>query len=67
MIIERTKKEVIFRFPSNLNIDYLQDMADLLEFNELSTKASVSQTEVDKLVKGIKKGRWANTKAKISE
>ena len=65
MIIERTKDEVIFKLPNTINVDDLQDMADLLEFKELSNKSKASQQEVDDLVKTIKKGRWSQTKAKL--
>lgn len=67
MIIERTKNEVIFRLPANTNIDDLQDMSDLLEFRELSNKSNATQADVDALVKSVKKGRWAKTKARLSE
>jgi hypothetical protein len=36
MIIERTKNEIIFRLPGDINIDYLQDMMDLFEYLEIS-------------------------------
>lgn len=65
MIIERTKKEVIFRLPINVNVDVLQDMADLLEFREIGQKSKASQNQVDLLVKSIKKGRWKKTKEKL--
>jgi hypothetical protein len=67
MIIERTKNEVIFRLPANTNIDDLQDISDLFEFRELSNKSKATQADVDALVKTIKKGRWAKTKARLSE
>jgi len=65
MIIERTKDEVIFRLPGNINVDDLQDMADLFEFKEISKNAGATQQSVDDLVKVIKKGRWDKTKAKL--
>ena len=65
MIIERTKDEVIFRLPGNINVDDLQDMADLFEFKEISKNAGTTQQSVDDLVKAIKKGRWDKTKAKL--
>jgi hypothetical protein len=65
MIIERTKNEVIFRLSGKIKLDFLQDMADLFEFNEITHNSKVSQNEVDKLVKSIKKGRWAKTKVKL--
>ena len=65
MIIERTKKEVVFRLPANINVDDLQDMADWLEFKEMAKKSKAIQKDVDDLVKKIKKGRWARTKSKV--
>ena len=65
MIIERTDKEVIFRLPSNAKLEDLQELADLFVFKEIAKKSKASQTEVDKLVKQIKKGRWSKTKRKL--
>ena len=66
MIIERTNKEIIFRVPATMNIDELQDMADLLEFKEIAKKSKATQQDVDNLVKQIKKGRWVVTKNKLN-
>ena len=57
MTIERTKIEVIFRLPNNINLDDLQDFADYFQYRTITKKSKVSQTEVDNLVKAIKKGR----------
>ncbi len=65
MKIERTKTEVIFRIPASVNVDDMQDIADLLEFKELSKKSKASQKQVDNLVNTIKKGRWEKTKEKL--
>ncbi len=62
MIIERTDKEIIFRLPKNMNLDFLQDLADFFEFREISRKSKAKQEDVDSLVKEIKKGRWSRTK-----
>jgi len=62
MIIERTDKEIIFRLPKNVNLDFLQDLADFFEFREISKKSKAKQEDVDSLVKEIKKGRWSRTK-----
>ena len=66
MIIERTKNEVVFRVSGKTNIDDLQDIADLLEYKEISSKSKASQKDVDTLVSSIKKGRWDKTKAKLA-
>lgn len=65
MIIERTDKEVIFRLPSSTKLEELQEIANLFAFKEIEKKSKASQTEVDDLVKKIKKGRWAKTKRKL--
>ena len=64
MIIERTKKEVVFRLPGNLSVDDLQDMTDWLEFIGLAKRSTAVQKDVNDLVKKIKKGRWPKTKSK---
>ena len=66
MIIERTKNEVIFRLPATINIDDLQNMADMLEYKEIAKKSKATQEAVDDLVRTIKKGRWAETKSKLN-
>ncbi len=66
MIIERTKKEIIFRLSRDINVDDLQDMTDFFEFKEIAKKSKAKQKDVDELVKSIKKGRWGKTKSKIS-
>lgn len=65
MIIERTKTEIIFRLPYNVNIDDLQDLTDLFEYKEITKNSMVTQQNVDILVKNIKKGRWAKTKQQL--
>lgn len=67
MIIERTKNEIVFRFPKNMKLDDLQDLTDLFEYKELTKKSKATQKEVDELVKLIKKGRWKKTKQLLDE
>jgi len=66
MIIERTKNEVVFRLSGKTKIDDLQDIADLLEYKEISSKSKASQKDVDALISLVKKGRWKRTKAKLT-
>lgn len=65
MTIERTSKEIIFRLPSSIKIDDLQEIADLFTFKEISRNSKATQIKVDDLVKTIKKGRWVKTKQKL--
>lgn len=66
MIIERTNNEIIFRLPANMNVDELQDIADMLEYKKIGKKSKATQQDVDSLVKTIKKGRWTKTKSKLT-
>lgn len=59
MIIERTSNEIIFRLSGNIDLDDLQDLTDLFEYKELTRNSQTLQKDVDKLVKSVKKGRWA--------
>lgn len=61
MIIERTNNEIILRLPKNISLDALQDLIDIIEYEEISKKSKASQKDVDTLVKSIKKERWAKT------
>ncbi len=67
MIIERTKNEIIFRLPANTDIDDLQDMTDLFEYQEITRKSKAAQKDVDILVKSIKKGRWERTRKQLNQ
>ena len=65
MTIERTNNKVIFRLPNNINLDDLQDFADYFQYRTIAKKSKASQTEVDNLVKEIKKGRWDKTRKQL--
>lgn len=62
MIIERTKDEIIIRIPGDIDIDDLQDLTDWFNYKQLTRNSKVPQSEVDSLVKEIKKGRWNRRK-----
>jgi hypothetical protein len=65
MTIERSKGELVFRVPGNLNIDDLQDFIDYLNYRTISKKSKASQEQVDNLVKTIKKGRFERTRSRL--
>jgi hypothetical protein len=65
MKIERTKKEVIIRIPASVNVDDMQDLADLIRYKEISSKSQATQEDVDNLVNDVKRGRWDKTKTKL--
>jgi hypothetical protein len=65
MIIERTKDEIVIRLPGDINIDELQDLTDWLRYKEVTRKSRAKQSDVDNLVKKVKKGRWEKRKAEL--
>ena len=65
MKIERTKKEVIIRIPASVNVDDMQDLADLIRYKEISSKSQATQEDVENLVNDVKRGRWNKTKTKL--
>ena len=65
MIIERTAKEIIIRFPANTNIDELQHIINLLKYKNAIDNSKAKQEDVDLFVKEIKKGRWAKVSKKL--
>jgi hypothetical protein len=65
MIIERTNSEIIFRLPEDIKIDELRELTDWFRYLEVTRKSKATQSDVDTLVKSVKKGRWAKAKAKI--
>lgn len=67
MIIERTSNEVVFRLRKNTRLDYLQDLADWLEYTEIAQKSKATQEDVDNLVKEVKKERWKRTKQMLTK
>jgi hypothetical protein len=65
MIIERNSKEVIIRLPAYVNTDGLQSLIDYLTYKEATAKSKAKQTDVDALANSVKKGWWANNRAKF--
>lgn len=65
MIIERTSKEIIFRFPSSTKLNDLQEIANLFAFTSIAGKSKATQKDVNDLVKKVKKARYAKTKLNL--
>lgn len=66
MQIERTKDEVIFRLPADIDIEDLQALIDFYEYTQITKKSKATQQDVDDLVKEVKKGRWDRTRSKLN-
>jgi len=65
MTIERNREEIIIRIPNSFNIDDLQDLTDLIHYKEITRGSKANQSDVDSLVREIKKGRWEKRKSEF--
>jgi hypothetical protein len=65
MTIERTDTEVIIRLPAYTDTRRLENFLRHERYKELTSKSKVSQKEVDKLVKEVKKGWWAKNRNRL--
>jgi hypothetical protein len=65
MTIKRNDKEIIVTLSANIDTGDLQEMLDYLRYKEITSQSKASQSDIDKLVKRIKKGRWAKRRKKL--
>ncbi len=64
MIVERQNNEILVRIAIGTKASRIQDILDYLRYEELTSKSTATEKDVDKLVKEAKKGRWERTKKK---
>ena len=64
MLIERTDKEIVIRLSASVSTEHLQRLVDYLSYTEATANSKAKQSEVDKLAKEAKKGRWAKVRGK---
>ncbi len=62
MIVERTKKEILVRLPSNIDLSELQDMLDYLKYRELTANSKATQADADRLAKEVNASMWSKIK-----
>ncbi|MEM6843692.1 MAG: hypothetical protein AAF632_15800 [Bacteroidota bacterium] len=65
MTVERTDNEIIFRVSSDIDVEDLQDIINLLEFKAIAKRSKATQADVNKLAKTVKKGRWEEAKKNL--
>ena len=65
MIIERTTREFVIRFPFTADRERMQDVIDFLRYKELTTDYSVAQAEVDSLAQAINRQWWEQNHSKF--
>ena len=65
MIVERQNNEILVRFSAGIKTARIQAILDYLRYEELTSKSTASEYDVDELLKEVKKGRWDRTKQEL--
>ena len=65
MIVERQNNEILVRISVKNLSSKIQQIIDYLRYEELTSKSTATQEDIDNLVKEVKKGRWERTKKKL--
>ena len=65
MVIERTSKEIIIRLSPSIDTERLQDFLNFLIYQEATEGSKAKQSDVDALVKKIKKGWWKKNRKRL--
>jgi len=65
MIVERFNDEILVRFKPGTKTAKIQIILDYLRYEELTSKSTATEEDVDKLVELAKKGRWERTKKQL--
>ncbi len=66
MIIERKDNEIIVRFSVGTKASEIQSLLDYLRYEELTSKSTATEKDVELLVKSAKKGRWNRIKQELN-
>ena len=65
MVVERTAREFIIRFPFAGNTEQMQDVIDYLRYKQLTANYSTPQAEVDTLAREINAQWWNENREKF--
>ena len=65
MIVERQNNEILVRISTGLKASKIQAILDYIQYEELTSKSTASQKDVEELLMEIKKGRWERTKEEL--
>ncbi|HZK07020.1 MAG TPA: hypothetical protein VFC92_02365 [Bacteroidales bacterium] len=61
MIVERQNNEILVRVSAGIKTSRIQTILDYLRYEELTSKSTASEGDIDQLLKEAKKGRWDRT------
>ena len=65
MIVQRKNNEILVRFTAGTRTSKIQSILDYLRYEELTSKSTATEKDVDNLVEEAKKGRWDRIKKEI--
>ena len=65
MIVQRYNDEILVRFKANTKTTRIQTILDYLRCEELTSKSTTTEEDVDNLLKSAKNGRWERAKKKL--
>ena len=65
MIVERQDNEISVRFSAKMKASRIQTILDYLRYEELTSKSTATENDVNELLKDVKKGRWKKTKEEL--
>lgn len=62
MTVERTENEILVRIVAGTKASTIQTILDYLRYEELTSKSTTTEEDVEDLMKEVKKGRWNKIK-----
>lgn len=65
MIVERQNNEIRVRFSAGIETSRIQTILDYLRYEELTSKSTATEDNVDELLSEAKKGRWNRAKEEL--
>ncbi|MEI6434599.1 MAG: hypothetical protein WCP32_07130 [Bacteroidota bacterium] len=65
MIVERQNNEILVRFSAGIKTSRIQTILDYLRYEELTSKSTATEDNIDQLLGEVKKGRWNRTKKEL--
>lgn len=65
MQVERENNEILVRFSAGKKASKIQAILDYLRYEELTSKSNVTDSDIDILMKDVKKGRFDKFKKEI--
>jgi hypothetical protein len=65
MIVEIQNNEILVRFKMGTRASQIQSILDYLKYEELTSKSTATEQDIEDLVNEAKKGRWEKIKKQI--